>query len=176
MSSPGTIALQARCNAINSRVQLMVLKDGCFRAADRDDALVLFPFGAKLFVDSSRVPRLSAAASIPATPRVGEAVEFQGSIHEVTLRLSWSIASTPPAGRARSSRWKGMASAAAGDTAEDKVTDRANAMRAVWRTVTASMRGRRSVRSTGSTRGARPIGRTTPGRHPGTADNRRDDG
>lgn len=32
-------------HAINSRVTV-VLKDGCFRAVDRDDALVLFPFGA----------------------------------------------------------------------------------------------------------------------------------
>ncbi|MWV27133.1 hypothetical protein [Aurantiacibacter rhizosphaerae] len=70
-------------NAINSRVQV-VLKDGCFRAADHDDALVLFPFGARLFVDSQNYLAYGSEAA-PGYARVGETVTFMGSVNEVTV-------------------------------------------------------------------------------------------
>lgn len=69
-------------NAIGSRAKV-VLKDGCFRAADHDDALVLFPFGAQLFVDAQDYLAFGSEGT-PVYARVGETVEFMGSIYEVT--------------------------------------------------------------------------------------------
>ena len=112
-------------NAINSRVTI-VLKDGCFRAADRDDALVLFPFGAKLFVDSNNYLAFGSGER-PGHARVGEAVEFMGSVQEVTTpELVDPIHAA--CGPGKVIKVEGMESAAAGDT-QRKVTDRANAMR-----------------------------------------------
>lgn len=69
-------------NAINSRARI-VLKNGCFRAADHGDALVLFPFGARLVVDTQNYLAFGSG-EVSGYARVGEAVEFMGSVHEVT--------------------------------------------------------------------------------------------
>ncbi len=114
-------------NAINSRVTI-VLKDGCFRAADRDDALVLFPFGAKLFVDRNNYLAFGSGER-SGYARVGEAVEFMGSIQEVaTPELVDPIHAA--CGPGKVIKVEGMESAAASDS-QRKVTDRANAMRAL---------------------------------------------
>lgn len=68
-------------NAIGSRVKV-VLRDGCFRAADRDNALLLFPFGANLFVDSENYLAFGSE-EVPGYARVGETVQFIGSVNEV---------------------------------------------------------------------------------------------
>jgi hypothetical protein len=114
-------------HAINSRVTV-VLKDGCFRAADRDDALVLFPFGAKLFVDSANYLAFGSGER-PGYARVGEAVEFMGSVNEVTTpELVDPIHAA--CGPGKVIKVEGMESAAAGD-AQRKVTDRAIAIRSL---------------------------------------------
>ena len=114
-------------NAINSRVTV-VLKDGCFRAADKDNALVLFPFGAKLFVDSEGYLAYGSG-DFPGYARVGEAVEFMGSINEVTIpELVDPIHAA--CGPGKVIKVEGMESAAA-NNAQRKVTDRANATRAL---------------------------------------------
>ena len=69
-------------NATGSRVKV-VLRDGCFRAADRDNALLLFPFGANLFVDSENYLAFGSE-EVPGYARVGETVQFMGSVNEVT--------------------------------------------------------------------------------------------
>ena len=112
-------------NAVNSRVTV-VLKDGCFRAADRDDALVLFPFGTKLFVDSEGYLAYGSG-EFPGYARVGEAVEFMGSIGEVTIpELVDPIHAA--CGPGKVIKVEGMQSAAASD-AQRTITDRANALR-----------------------------------------------
>jgi hypothetical protein len=58
------------------------LRDGCFRASDREGALVLFPLGAKLFVD--RDGYLAFGSETPGYGRVGETLIFPGSVGEVT--------------------------------------------------------------------------------------------
>ena len=68
-------------NSINSQVKV-VLKDGCFRAASHDNALVLFPFGADLFVDSQNYLAFGNEER-PGYARVGEEVVFMGSVHEI---------------------------------------------------------------------------------------------
>ena len=119
--------LAGALHAINSRVTV-VLKDGCFRAADRDDALVLFPFGAKLFVDSANYLAFGSGER-PGYARVGEAVEFMGSVNEVTTpELVDPIHAA--CGPGKVIKVEGMESAAAGD-AQRKVTDRANAIRSL---------------------------------------------
>lgn len=114
-------------HAISSRVTV-ILKDGCFRAADRDDALVLFPFGAKLFVDSANYLAFGSGER-PGYARVGEAVEFMGSVNEVTTpELVDPIHAA--CGPGKVIKVEGMESAAAGDV-QRKVTDRANAIRSL---------------------------------------------
>ena len=116
-------------NAINSRVTV-VLKDGCFRAADREDALVLFPFGAKLFVDSKGYLAYGSGER-PGYARVGVAVEFMGSVNEITIpELVEPIHAA--CGADKVIKIEGMESAAA-RTAQNKVTDRANAVRRLQR-------------------------------------------
>lgn len=68
-------------NSINSTLRI-VLKDGCFRAADQGDALVLFPYSAKLFIDSAGYLAFGSEEK-PGYARVGESVIFTGSIGEV---------------------------------------------------------------------------------------------
>ena len=69
-------------NAINSRAKI-VLRDGCFRASDQGNALVQFPLGAQLFIDSAGYLAFGAAEA-PGYARVGEEIIFPGSIAEVT--------------------------------------------------------------------------------------------
>ena len=69
-------------NAINSRAKV-VLRDGCFRAADQGDALVIFPLGTQLFVDRQGYLAYGSAEA-PGYARVGEELVFPGSIAEVT--------------------------------------------------------------------------------------------
>ncbi|MXP15710.1 hypothetical protein GRI44_13220 [Altererythrobacter confluentis] len=112
-------------NAINSRVKL-VLKNGCFRAADTDDALVLFPFGARLFVDSDNYLAFGSGQS-PGYARVGETVIFMGSINEVTVpELVEPIYAV--CGPGKVIKIEGLASADASDR-QQAVTDNANALR-----------------------------------------------
>lgn len=68
-------------HSINSTAKVE-LRDGCFRIADRDGALVLFPLGARLFIDSEGY--LAFGAERPGYGRVGETLIFPGSIAEVT--------------------------------------------------------------------------------------------
>jgi hypothetical protein len=70
-------------NAINSRAKI-ILRDGCFRLADHGDVLVLFPLGARLFVDNEGYLAFGNEA-IPGYARVGEAIVFPGSLGEVTI-------------------------------------------------------------------------------------------
>ena len=62
----------------------VVLRDGCFFASGSrvEQALVLFPLGAQLFVD--REGYLAFAPDAPGYGRVGEEVEFHGVPEEVT--------------------------------------------------------------------------------------------
>ena len=110
--------LAGALHAINSRVTV-VLKDGCFRAADRNDALVLFPFGAKLFVDSNNYLAFGSGEH-PGYARVGEAVEFMGSVNEVTTpELVDPIHAA--CGPGKVIKVEGMESAAAGDAQASKM-------------------------------------------------------
>lgn len=70
-------------HAINSRAKV-VLRDGCFRVAggEHDQALVLFPLGAQLFIDSEYYLAFGASES-PGYARVGETVVTPGTIGEV---------------------------------------------------------------------------------------------
>ncbi|WP_346032535.1 hypothetical protein [Erythrobacter westpacificensis] len=112
-------------NAINSRVKV-VLKDGCFRAADREDALVLFPFGAQLFVDSANYLAFGSAET-PRYARVGEVVTFMGSVHEVDVpELVNPIHAA--CGPGKVIKVEGLQSASAQDR-QDAVDDNANALR-----------------------------------------------
>jgi hypothetical protein len=69
-------------NAINSRAKI-VLRDGCFRAADHGDALVLLPLGAQLFVDGEGYLAWGEQEA-PGYARIGETVIFMGSVGDVT--------------------------------------------------------------------------------------------
>lgn len=112
-------------NAMLSRVTV-VLKDGCFRAADRGDALVLFPLGAQLFVDSENYLAFGTGEQ-PYYARVGEAVAFMGSVNEVTTpELVDPIHAA--CGPGKVIKVEGLESAAA-RAAQENVTDRANAAR-----------------------------------------------
>lgn len=112
-------------NAINSRVKI-VLRDGCFRAADREDALVLFPFGARLFVDSANYLAFGSEEA-PGYARVGETVTFMGSVSEVTIpELVNPIRAA--CGPGKVIKVEGLQSAAAQDR-QDSVDDNARALR-----------------------------------------------
>lgn len=112
-------------NAIGSRVKV-VLKDGCFRAADRQNSLVLFPFGASLFVDSGNYLAFGSG-EVPGYARVGETVEFMGSVDEVTEpELVDPIHAA--CGPGKVIKVEGLDSAAARDR-QQAVTAEANAVR-----------------------------------------------
>ena len=64
-------------------VAKIILKDGCFRASDQGDVMVLFPFGAQLFVDGEGYLAFGREPT-PGYARVGETVIFMGSIKAVT--------------------------------------------------------------------------------------------
>ena len=68
--------------SMNSQAKV-VLRDGCFRLADRGDALALFPLGAKLFVDGQGYLAFGDGPG-SGYARVGESIEFQGGTGEVT--------------------------------------------------------------------------------------------
>jgi hypothetical protein len=70
-------------NAINSRAKV-ILRDGCFRLADQNDALALFPLGAMLFIDSEGFLAFGDKPH-PGYARVGEVIQFPGSLTEVTI-------------------------------------------------------------------------------------------
>lgn len=69
-------------NSINSTAKV-VLRDGCFRLADHDGALALFPQGARLFVDGEGYLAFGSGPK-PGYARVGETLIFPGSLTEVT--------------------------------------------------------------------------------------------
>jgi hypothetical protein len=69
-------------NAINSMAEV-VLEDGCFRAADQGNALVIFPLGAQLFIDREGYLAYGSRET-PGYARVGEELVFPGSVVEVT--------------------------------------------------------------------------------------------
>lgn len=58
----------------------IVLKDGCFRMPEQDNAHVAFPLGATLFID--RQGYLAFGPDKPGYARVGETVTFHGTIPE----------------------------------------------------------------------------------------------
>ena len=60
----------------------MVLQDGCFRMPDHDNALVMFPLGARLAID--RQGYLAYGAGAPGYGRVGETLAFPGLVYDVT--------------------------------------------------------------------------------------------
>lgn len=66
-----------------SRIVKPVLRDGCFRLADMDDAHVLFPLGTRLFVDRDGYLAFGGKEA-PGYARVGEKVEFHGVPTEIT--------------------------------------------------------------------------------------------
>jgi hypothetical protein len=70
-------------NDIVSRAKV-VLRDGCFRIADQGDALVLFPLGARLFIDSEGYLAFGDKGR-PGYARVGETIVFAGSLRELTI-------------------------------------------------------------------------------------------
>lgn len=59
------------------------LRAGCFRLADKGDALVLFPLGAQLFVDGDGYLAFGER-EVPGYARVGESVTFHGIPEEMT--------------------------------------------------------------------------------------------
>lgn len=66
-----------------SRIVKPVLRDGCFRLADQDDALVLFPLATQLFIDRDGYLAFGEK-EVPGYARVGEKVEFHGVPTEIT--------------------------------------------------------------------------------------------
>lgn len=116
-------------NSIESQVKV-VLRDGCFRAPAHDDALVLFPFGASLFLDRDGYLAYGRSEA-PGYARVGEAVSFMGSVNEVTNAvLTGPIHQA--CGRGRVIKVEGLQSAAARN-AQQASDDRANALRSLQR-------------------------------------------
>lgn len=112
-------------NSILSRAKV-VLRDGCFRSPDQDNALVLFPLGAQLFIDDAGYLAFGEEEA-PGYARVGEEVVFPGSIAEVTApELLRPIHAA--CGPGKVIKVNGMRSAAA-DRAQGAVTDNANTLR-----------------------------------------------
>jgi len=106
----------------------VVLRDGCFRASGRrvDDALVLFPLGAQLFVDGEGYLAFGERET-PGYGRVGEEVEFHGIPEEVTApELVRPIHAACGAGKVV--RINGMRSGAA-DQAQEALDQNARALR-----------------------------------------------
>ena len=112
-------------NAIDSTAKV-VLRDGCFRAADHDNALVQLPMGANLFVDSEGYLAFGSGEG-PGYARVGEVVVFPGSVGEVTApELVGPIHAACGPGKVIAVN--GLASAAA-DRAQGNVDQNVNALR-----------------------------------------------
>lgn len=110
---------------IESQVKV-VLRDGCFRAPEHGDALVLFPFGASLFVDSEGYLAYGQAEA-PGYARVGETVSFHGSPREVTTATLVDPIHAA-CGRGKVIKVEGLESAAASN-AQHASDDRINALR-----------------------------------------------
>jgi len=112
-------------NSIDSRAKI-VLRDGCFRAADQDDALVLFPMGANLFIDSAGYLAFGQGEA-PGYARVGETIVTPGSIAPVTApALVGPIHAACGPGKVVAIH--GMRSAAA-DRAQSAVSDNVQSLR-----------------------------------------------
>ena len=104
----------------------VVLKDGCFRSPDNDNALVLFPLGASLFTDRAGYLAYGKEEA-PGHARVGEEIVFPGTIVEVTApELVEPIHRACGAGKVIAVN--GMRSAAA-DRAQDIVRTNFDALR-----------------------------------------------
>lgn len=113
-------------NAIDSRAKVVLL-DGCFKVdgGEHDDALVLFPKGASLFIDREGYLAFGAAES-PAYARVGETIVTPGSIGEVKApELIEPIRKACGVGKVI--KIHGMRSAAA-DAAQQSVSTNAQAL------------------------------------------------
>ncbi len=112
-------------NSINSYAKV-VLQDGCFRASDQDNALVLFPLGVQLFVDSQGYLAFGSEET-PGYARVGQEIVFMGSIAEVAApELVRPIHAA--CGPGKVIKVNGMRSAAT-ERAQDQVTTNVNAFR-----------------------------------------------
>lgn len=114
-------------HSINSRAKV-VLDDGCFRVAggDHDGALVLFPLGARLFIDSQGYLAFGEQER-PGYARVGETLVTPGTIGEVTApELVEPIHAACGAGKVV--KIHGMDSAAA-ERAQDRVSTNADSLR-----------------------------------------------
>jgi hypothetical protein len=112
-------------NAINSTAKV-VLQDGCFRSPDQGNALVLFPMGANLFIDSEGYLAFGSGER-PGYARVGETMIFPGSIYEVTApELVRPIQAA--CGPGKVININGLQSAAA-ERAQSNVDANANALR-----------------------------------------------
>jgi hypothetical protein len=112
-------------NSIDSRAKI-VLHGGCFRASDHGDALVLFPMGANLFIDSAGYLAFGAAEA-PGYARVGEKIVTPGTIAEVTApELVGPI--NAACGQGKVVAIHGMRSAAA-DNAQSALSDNAQSLR-----------------------------------------------
>ena len=111
-----------------SSIVKVVLRDGCFWASGTrvDEALVLFPLGAQLFVDREAYLAFGER-EVPGYGRVGEEVEFHGVPEEVTApALVGPIHAACGAGAVV--RINGMRSAAA-ERAQEIVETNARALR-----------------------------------------------
>jgi hypothetical protein len=114
-------------HAINSYARV-ILDDGCFRISGgkHDGALVLFPIGAQLFIDSRNYLAYGQDEA-PGYARVGEELVFPGSISEATapevIRPIHAACD-----KAKVVAITGMQSAAA-DRAQQAATQNANALR-----------------------------------------------
>lgn len=114
-------------HSINSRAKVQ-LQDGCFKIAggEHDGALVLFPLGARLFVDREGYLAFGEQ-EVPGYGRVGEELVFPGSIAEVTAEtLVGPIREA--CGPGKVVKINGMRSDAA-DSAETTVAQNAEALR-----------------------------------------------
>lgn len=114
-------------HSINSRAKV-VLRDGCFRISGGNDdgALVLFPIGARLFIDSAGYLAFGDRER-PGYARVGETIVTPGTIGKVTApELVGPIHSA--CGTAKVVKIHGMDSAAA-ERAQERVSTNADSLR-----------------------------------------------
>lgn len=147
-------------NAINSRAKI-VLRDGCFRLADRGDALALFPLGAQLFVDTQGYLAFGSQTQ-QGYARVGEVVEFPGSITEVTTpELVDPIHAA--CGPGKVIKVTALMSASASN-AQQRITDEYNAVRRLRDEYGLSAdQARRAIRFLDERQATQPSQKTTEG-------------
>ena len=65
-------------------ISTLILRDGCFRLAVKDEPLVLFPPGTRVFVDEQGYLSVGLALAPTARGRVGEPVSWEGEPRVVT--------------------------------------------------------------------------------------------